>query len=178
MSKLTDNIDKARALSRERLDNAKDLASEGATLAKDRMSESKRRAADLLGEGKSRAADGVAATREVARKAVDKSGETVSSNPLSVVLGGIALGAIIGALLPKSKAETKYVGGAGRKINDTAKKAYGAAKEAGQEQINDLGLNTDSLRDQFKDLFGKAIEAAKSAATAAGDSVKSDNSGK
>ncbi len=178
MSRLSDNIEKARAASRERLEIAKEKAGEGTGIALEKMSESKERAAALLGDGKAKAAEGVAATRKMAKTAADKSEETITKSPLAVVAGGLALGALVGALLPKSKTETKYVGGAGKKINETAKKAYDAAKEAGQEQIENLGLDKDSVQDQIKDLLGKATEAAKSAAEAAGDAVKSEKSGK
>ncbi|VAW03238.1 hypothetical protein MNBD_ALPHA04-94 [hydrothermal vent metagenome] len=186
MSKLSDTIEKARAASRERLNNAKDvtveLASETTVVARERMSESKARAAELLGQGREivteRAAATTAATKEAARNAAEKSSETIAKNPFTVVAGGIALGALVAALLPKSKVEQKYVSGAGKKITGTAKTAFEAAKETGQEQIESLGLNSDSLREQFKDLFGKAIEAAKSAANAAGDAVKNEKSDK
>lgn len=178
MSKLSDNIEKARAASRERLEMAKEKAGEGTGLALEKMSESKQRAATLLGDGKVKAAEGVEATKKIAKTAAAKSEETITKSPLAVVAGGLALGALIGALLPKSKAETKYVGGAGKKINETAKKAYGAAKEVGQQQIETLGLSKDSVQDQIKDLLGKVAEAAKSAAEAASDAVKSDKTGK
>lgn len=178
MSKLTDNIDKARAASRERFETAKEIAGEGTTVAREKMSESKARAAALLGEGREKAEASVAATRDVAKKAVEKSEETISNSPLAIVAGGAALGILIGALLPKSQAEGKYVGAAGRKINETAKTAYQAAKEASRDQISEMGLNNDNMRAQFKDLFGKAIEAAKTAMAAAQDAVKDDNQGK
>ena len=178
MNKLTDNIEKARAASRERLETAKEIASEGTTVAREKMSESKARAAALLGEGREKAEARVAATRDVAKKAVAKSEETISSSPLAIVAGGAALGILIGAMLPKSKAEGKYVGGAGRKINETAKTAYQAAKDASRDQIAEMGLSNDNMREQFKDLFGKAIEAAKTAMAAAQDAVKDENQGK
>ena len=81
-------------------------------------------------------------------------------------------------MLPKSKTEGKFVGGAGRKINETAKTAYQAAKDASRDQISEMGLSNDNLRNQFKDMFGKAIEAAKTAMAAAQDAVKEDNQGK
>ena len=171
MNKLTDNIEKARTASRERFENAKEIAADRKDEVVERMSDSKQRAAALLGEGKTKAAEQVAATREVAKKAANKSEEAITKSPLAVVAGGVALGALIGALLPKSKTEDKYVGGAGRKINETAKKAFEAAKEAGQDQIDELGLSKDSVQDQIKDLLGKAGDAAKSAALAAKDSV-------
>ncbi|ASK87799.1 YqjD family protein [Sphingorhabdus sp. SMR4y] len=178
MNKLTDNIDKARAASRERLESAREMATESTVAAREKMSESKARAAALLGEGREKAAERVAATRDVAKKAAAKSEETISNSPLAIVAGGAALGVLIGALLPKSKAEGKYVGGAGRKINETAKTAYQAAKDASRDQISELGLTNDNMREQFKDMFGKAIEAAKTAMAAAQDAVKEEHQGK
>jgi len=178
MNKLTDNIDKARAASRERLESAREIAAEGSHVALEKMSESKARAAALLGEGREKAAESVAATRDAAKKAVARSEETISNSPLAIVAGGAALGILIGALLPKSRAEGKYVGGAGRKINETVKTAYQAAKDASRDQIGELGLSNDNMRAQFKDLFGKAIEAAKTAMAAAQDAVKEEHQGK
>ena len=89
-----------------------------------------------------------------------------------------AAGILIGALLPRSKAEGKYVGSAGRRINETARTAYQAAKDASRDQISEMGLSNDNMRAQLKDLFGKAIEAAKTAMAAAQDAVKDDNQGK
>ncbi len=178
MNKLTDNIEKARAASRERLETAKDLATEGRTVAREKMSASKARAAALLGEGREKAAEGVAATRDAAKKAAAKSEETVSNSPLMIVAGGAALGVLIGALLPRSKAEGKYVAGAGRKVNSTVKTAYQAAKDASRDQIAELGFSNDNMRSQIKDLLGKAVEAAKTAIAAAQDAVKEDNQGK
>ncbi len=178
MNKLTDNIDKARAASRERLESAREIATESSVVAREKMSESKARAAALLGEGREKAAERVAATKDVAKKAVAKSEETITNSPLAIVAGGAALGVLIGALLPKSKAEGKYVGGAGRKINETAKTAYQAAKDASRDQISELGLTNDNMREQFKDMFGKAIEAAKTAMAAAQDAVKEEHQGK
>jgi len=178
MNKLTDNIDKARAASRERLETAKEKATETSAIAREKMSESKARAAALLGDGREKAAESVAATKDAAKKAIAKSEETVSNSPLAIVAGGAALGILIGMLLPKSQAEGKYVGRAGRKINETAKTAYQAAKEASRDQIGQLGFSNDNLREQFKDLFSKAIEAAKTAMAAAQDAVKEDNQGK
>ena len=178
MSKLTDNIDKARAASRERFETARDIASEGTVVAREKMSESKARAAALLGDGREKAAESVAATREAAKKAAARSEETITNSPLTIVAAGAALGVLVGALLPKSKTEGKFVGGAGRKLNETAKTAYQAAKDASRDQISEMGLSNDNLRNQFKDMFGKAIEAAKTAMAAAQDAVKEDNQGK
>ena len=194
MSKLTDKIDEARAAGRERLDtvkteagekldsvkegaserigsvketaserfeSAKELASEKSVVVRERMSESKQRAAELLSDGKEKS---VAVTRETALKAKTKSEETIQKSPLSVVAGGIALGAIVAALLPRTKAETKVVGAAGRAVNDAARKTYETAKEVAQEQAAELGFSSAGFQEQIKDWLGKLLEGVKSAA--------------
>lgn len=186
MNKFTEGFEKARDVSRERLGTARDtaieLASESGSVARERMSESKARAAELLGQGKDLASERAnataLATREAAQKAVTKTGETISRNPLAALFGSLAIGAIIAALLPRTKVEKNIVGGAGRAINNTAKKAVEAAKEAGQEKMDEIGISSTSLRDQFKDLIGKALEVAKSAATAAEEAAKENKQDK
>ena len=178
MSKLTENIEKARAASRDRMEEAREKAGDTTAVAYERMSESKARAAALLGEGREKAAESVAVTKDAAKRAVAKSEETITNSPLAIVAGGAALGAILGLLLPKSNVEEKTIGGAGRKLNETAKTAYEAAKDASREQVEEMGLTNDNMREQFKDLFSKAIEAAKTAMAAAQDAVKEEQQGK
>ncbi len=186
MNKLTEGFDKAREASREKLSNARDVAtdfaSERRSVAKERMSEGKERATELLGQGKELASEKAKVTalvtRDATRKAAEKSSDTINKNPLTAVLGGLTLGAIIAALLPRTKVEDKMVGSAGKAINDTAKKAVDAAKDAGQEKMAEMGLSSGSLRDQFKDLFGKALEVAKSAAIAAEEAAKENKQDK
>lgn len=186
MSKLTDNIEKARATSREKIDGARELASDGVGIAYERISESKARAAALLGESREKAQEKLSATKEkissgrdvakeAAQKAALKSEEAIERNPLAIIAGGAALGIIIGALLPRSQAEKKYIGAVGHKINDAAHIAFEAAKDASREQISEMGLNNDRIREQFKDLFGKVIAAAKGAIIAAQDAAESQN---
>ena len=51
----------------------------------------------------------------------EKTGDGIDKNPLAIVLGGIALGAIVGALLPRTERETKLMGKTGKKLNKKAK---------------------------------------------------------
>lgn len=48
-------------------------------------------------------------TRESAATAAARASEGIEANPLAVLAGGIALGAILGALLPKSESEQKVL---------------------------------------------------------------------
>ncbi|MGL5839899.1 MAG: hypothetical protein ACRCY3_15505, partial [Sphingorhabdus sp.] len=88
------------------------------------------------------------------------------------VAGGLALGAIIGMLLPKTEQEKKVLGKAGKKINDTAKRAANAAKDAGKAKVSEVGLDADAIRVQFRNLVDKASEAVKAAGKAAAEETR------
>jgi len=104
-----------------------------------------------------------------------KTGESIEKNPLALVLGGIAIGAIVGALLPRTERETKILGKAGNKLNGKARKMADAAKAAGKEQVDNLGLNGDAMRAQFRELVSKAAVAVKAAGQAATEAAKDKN---
>jgi ElaB/YqjD/DUF883 family membrane-anchored ribosome-binding protein len=154
MSKLGDNIKTAT-------DAAKTA---GAT--------AKRSAAAAVDKSKAAASRSVQSSKAIAKKATDTTTQTIETNPLAIVAGGIAIGAIVGMLLPTSKREQKALGKAGKKLNKAAKRATEAAKIAGKDKVDSLGLNQDALRDQFRDLVSKASEAVKAAGKAAADEAR------
>jgi ElaB/YqjD/DUF883 family membrane-anchored ribosome-binding protein len=127
----------------------------------------KEKAAVAYEKGREAAARSVRQSRDVARSVAVKTNDGIDKNPLAIILGGIALGAIVGALLPTTEREKKVMGKAGKKLNKKAKEMAKAAKTAGKEQVDSLGLNADTVRDQFRDLLGKAAVAIKAAGAAA-----------
>jgi hypothetical protein len=133
-------------------------------------------AKDSLATAKVKTTQSTAAARAKASEAYEKGkGKTsdgIDKNPLAIVLGGIAIGAIVGALLPRTERETKVLGKAGKKLNKKARKMADAAKAAGKDQVESLGLNGDALRLQFRDLVSKAALAVKAASQAATDAAK------
>ena len=133
-------------------------------------------AKDSLATAKAKTTQSTAAARAKASEAYEKGkGKTsdgIDKNPLAIVLGGIAIGAIVGALLPRTERETKVLGKAGKKLNKKARKMAEAAKAAGKDQVESLGLNGDALRLQFRDLVSKAALAVKAASQAATDAAK------
>jgi ElaB/YqjD/DUF883 family membrane-anchored ribosome-binding protein len=154
MSKLGDNIKSA------------------ADAAKNVGSTAKRSASAAVGKSKAAAAKSVESSRALAKKAGDTTTQTIDKNPLVIVAGGLAIGAIVGMLLPKTDREKKVLGKAGKIVNDTAKRAADAAKQAGKSRVDELGLNADSMREQFRDLVGKASEAVKAAGKAAANEAR------
>ena len=123
-------------------------------------------------KSKDAAATGFEQSKVIARQAKDKTIEGVDKSPLAIILGGIAIGAIVGALLPRTERETKLLGKAGKKLNKKARKVAEAAKVAGMSQVDTLGLNGEAMRAQFRELVSKAALAVKAAGQAASDAAK------
>jgi hypothetical protein len=97
------------------------------------------------------------------RKAADTLGEA----PLIALAGGIAAGALIAALLPRTSSETKLVRPTARRVRETAKAAFNAAKDTGSSRLDELGLNREKGEETIRSLFQGLTDAAKASGQAA-----------
>lgn len=104
----------------------------------------------------------VTTATEKAREAVGDLGD----NPVALLAGGIAIGLLIGALLPRIAKERELLDPVGRKLAERATAAAQAAKEAGKQEIDALLPNKDDTKERVSALFGTVIDAAKQAARA------------
>jgi ElaB/YqjD/DUF883 family membrane-anchored ribosome-binding protein len=147
-----------------RLSGVKQTAADAFETARERTSSAYQAARDAAGG----AYDSV---RDTARSAGRRTVDGVEANPLAAVVGGLALGVIAGALLPRTRQEEKVLGGAGRKVTDTARQAVEAAKDAGRQQIDELGLSKDGIQRKLGEFTDKAAGAVRSSAGAAGGAV-------
>ncbi|WP_116090163.1 hypothetical protein [Sphingomonas crusticola] len=111
--------------------------------------------------------DRVAAAYAAAREKTAGAGQSLEANPLSALLGGIAIGAIAGALLPRIEKEKELLDPLGAKIGDAARAALDAGRSAGLDALDEAGLSTDQLRGQVSKLVEQALKAAGTAGTAA-----------
>jgi hypothetical protein len=93
--------------------------------------------------------------------------DTLGEAPLLALAGGIAAGALIAALLPRTDAETKALRPAARRVKDTARQAFSAAKDTGSKRLDELGLSTDKASETIRNLFGELTDAAKASGSAA-----------
>lgn len=123
-----------------------------------RLSAAGTRAAEAYQSARERTSAAYAAARETAGSVGQRTAESIDSAPMSAVFGGLALGAIAGALLPRTDREAQLLGPAGRRLNDTARDAVRSARDASREQL-----------DGFTD---RAVGALRSSATAAAESVR------
>ena len=116
--------------------------SEGGTLSSVRQS-----AADAYQAARERTSAAYAAARERAGSVGQRTAETIDTTPMIAVAGGLALGALLGALLPRSSREEELLRPVGKRINDTARQAIDSARDSAREQIGDLGGRAaDALR--------------------------------
>ena len=81
--------------------------------------------------------------------------------------------ALAAAVLPRTRKEDELLGGIGEKINDSARTAAQAAKDAGRDKLDELGINKDAAMEKAKELAQSASTVVKESATAAASSVKS-----
>jgi ElaB/YqjD/DUF883 family membrane-anchored ribosome-binding protein len=105
---------------------------------------------------------------------VARAGETaqgaaaaIEANPAVALLGGLAIGAIAGALLPRGARERELLAPLGERIGEAARAALSAARDTGKQSFADAGLGTDQLRQQVNKLVEQALAAAGEAGTAA-----------
>ena len=125
----------------------------------------------------SRIKDGLESARTTASQATARASETIETSPLAMLAGGLAIGAIAGALIPRSEREKELLRPVGTKLGATAAAAIAAAKEAGRNEIDSRGLTVDAARDHAKSLLSSVGQAATNAATAAAKSAKEEATG-
>jgi hypothetical protein len=102
----------------------------------------------------------------------DRATDTLGQAPLLALAGGLAAGALIAALLPRTDAEAKAVGPTARRIRDNAQAAARAARDTGSQRLGDLGLSRDKAEETVRNLLNGLADAAKASADAALDVVR------
>jgi len=151
---------------------AKDKLATAKSTASDTLSSARDRASDLAGSARDRASDLASSARDTASTARQKTADGVDANPVAALIGGLALGALAAAVLPRTRKEDEMLGGIGEKINDSARTAAQAAKEAGRGKLDELGINKDAAMDKAKEFAASASSVVKESASAAASSVK------
>lgn len=114
-----------------------------------RATQARQRAVDAFGNARQRTSDGL------------------NEAPLIAIAGGLAAGALIAALLPKTEAESKALRPVGKRLTDTAKSAVTAAKDTGTQRLAELGLTPERGEDTIRSIIDGVTDAAKSSAQAA-----------
>lgn len=123
--------------------------------------------AGTLGKVGDKVTHAVASVREAATDAAHSVAPGIDANPLVALLGGLAIGAIAGALVPRSDKERELLAPVGARVGEAARAAFDAARTAGTGALDDAGLNQDNVRQQVAKMFEQVFQAAGSAGKAA-----------
>ena len=107
-----------------------------------------------------RAVEAYDSARERASEVKAKAGDQIDESPLIALAGGIAAGALLAALLPRTKTEDRLIGPTGERITGRAKAAVDAAKEAGRDKLNELNLTRDAGASALQTILRGVSEAA------------------
>ncbi len=107
-----------------------------------------------------RAIDAYDTARERASAATAKAGDQIDQAPLIALVGGIAAGALIAALLPRSQRETQLLAPVGGRITGGARSAIDAAKGAGRDKLAELNLTRDAGTSALETIIRGVSEAA------------------
>ncbi|HEY8434239.1 MAG TPA: hypothetical protein VIK68_06460 [Sphingomicrobium sp.] len=103
--------------------------------------------------------------------------DTLGQAPLLALAGGLAAGALIAALLPRTEAETRMIRPTARRVKGTARAAFGAARDTGSQRLDELGLNRRKGEDTIRSLLDGLTDVAKASANAALDAARNVDKG-
>jgi hypothetical protein len=101
-------------------------------------------------------------------RAVDTLGEA----PLLALAGGIAAGALIAALLPRTRTEARLVRPTAQRVKDSARAAVDAARSTGKQRFQDLGYTREKGEQTLNSLIDGLKDTARASADAAMDAVR------
>lgn len=107
----------------------------------------------------------------------ERASDTLGEAPLLALAGGLAAGALIAALLPRSEAETRAIRPTARRVKTSAKAALDAAKDTGSQRLDELGLSRDKGEEAIRKLLDGLTDAAKASADAALEAARNADQG-
>ena len=102
----------------------------------------------------------------------DRASNTLGEAPLLALAGGLAAGALIAALLPRTDTEARLVKPTARRVKDSARAAVEAARDTGSQRLDELGLNRSKGEETSRSLLDGLSDAARASASAAADAVR------
>jgi gas vesicle protein len=144
-------------------DNLRDRAAQATSSVTDKFWSGVEAAKDTVERARSTAKDTAGAVKDAAASAPPKARQAIGDNAALVAGLGIAIGGIIAAALPKTKAETEVVG----KASDSLKQAAGEVVQSGFDAASDVtrsaaGAAADAVANA--DLGGHASRLTKNVA--------------
>jgi ElaB/YqjD/DUF883 family membrane-anchored ribosome-binding protein len=141
-----------------------------------RLSGVKQSASEAYETARERTRAALTTTRESVRGAGQRTANGIDSNPVAAVIGGLAIGAVVGALLPRSQKEQALLGSTGRRITDSARQALSAARDAGRKELDEIGISRDGVKRRLEEFTDRAAGAVRESRSGGGGGGGGDNS--
>ena len=139
------------------------------------MSDSRSSTGGSTGSSRQRAIEAFGSARDSVGDAGRRAADTLTEAPLIALAGGLAAGALIAALLPRSDAEERLIRPTARRVRRSAEAAVDAARSTGTQRLGELGLNREKGEETIRSLLDRVTEVAKASAQAATDAAKNAN---
>lgn len=150
---------------RTRASDTRSTVSDRAHLARERTSEKLQSARERTSEYAERA-------RMRASEARQRAAQGYEANPLTGALIGVAAGALIGLLLPRTRRENEMLGETRDRLADAARSAARAAADTAKRQLDEKGLNADTAKAKLAEVGQQAKDVARNAAKTAASEAK------
>lgn len=96
------------------------------------------RAATALDAARERTRSAYETARDRSRDAARQVTDQAAAYPLGAVVGGLAAGALVAFLLPRTERETRLLGATGRRLAGAAREAAQKGLDAGRERAQNL----------------------------------------
>lgn len=141
-------------------------------MTEDRTATAGKRETSLRDTPRQRALDAYSNARDSVAGVGRRASDNLSEAPLIALAGGIAAGALIAALLPRTESETRLIKPTAKRVRESAKAAVQAARETGSQRLDELGLTREKGEDTVRSLLRSVTDAAKSSAEAALDASR------
>ena len=123
------------------------------------------RTGEALGSARQRA---IRAYEDTRGRATDALGQA----PLLALAGGLAAGALIAALLPRTDTEARLVRPTARRVKDSARAAFVAARDTGSQRLDELGISRAKGEETIRNLLDGLTDAARFSAKAAAEAAR------
>ncbi|MGE5152230.1 MAG: hypothetical protein ACM3II_19090 [Rhodospirillaceae bacterium] len=107
----------------------------------------------------------------------DGASDALGQAPLLALAGGLAAGALIAALLPRTDAETRLVRPTAKRVRKTASAAFDAGRDTGSQRLDEMGLNRQKGEQTIRKLLDDLTDIAKDSANAALKAARKANDG-
>lgn len=126
----------------------------------------------LVENARKRTLDAYSNARDSVAGAGRRASDNLAEAPLIALAGGLAAGALIAALLPRTDGETRLVKPTAKRVREGARAAVQAARNTGSEKLEELGLTREKGEDTVRSLLRSVTDAARASAEAALDAAR------